>query len=1343
MYKNHPKSNALRQTKICMAAAAVVAAAALPSYVGAEEAVPEWQTTKNTRLNELNGKIETDKNASGEMNLAKETLKHKESYKGFSDSVREAFNKSTAKEKLDALDQVAKDIQVEITKLSKVVDNGQPAHHQAQLAALEKLKAALGKIDTDKLGGHQDKTDLEGLVAQATVTQAVTTATTALAKAKTKLDNLNLLKHKQDAWDKVSADADVQTLAKTFVLDANASGVEKNGANTKLAWSDKNLQTFATDDAVSTTASAHTKIDADATLELGSFSGSASDAIHGLTESGGNPKTRNIGTLRALEGADHAVDVTGGVMNVKNGIEGSGKLSIDVGAKGELNFLKDGKGIDAGAEQISLTAKGAASGSDPAGKINFGENTSAGKARIDVSNGAELNFAKDAKAGGSTITIRGEITAQDVKDAKALDGDSQLAESKSASATFDMASAENATINNSGNLTFKGGSLGNAKITNEAKGTVTIEGKDVPDLDAEGEQKEDAGGNKLTKKKQSLGGNANVTNRGKLTATDTNLQKLTLTNDGGTSTIAKSSGDDVTISNFGAEAKLVISNSKVAKVALFNAARAEISGLTGDKVIIANSGEKGDLTVSNSTIHELGLINDAKAEVSGLRNAKASISNSGESGNLTVDGSQFTELGMVNDAQAEISASAATNAIVSNKANGNLRIADSKFASLNLTNDGNVTMRGNTTTDNATIVQNGGKFDVSGITADGGVKFGSLSGAGDIIVGENALTIGSLNQDETFGGKILASEPNASAEDEATADAQRAPRTTVDPSLTKVGSGNLTLSGDQSAVKSIEIDAGKLTAAHQNALGSGDVGISSSAALVVATSHVSGVKTITNAGEINLGLNKLSVETYESATGAKIKTTATKADGKVSTGLIHVEKNGDFSDTDLQINRDGTVKLKDVVGQNIQVVTKGNGADVNAKFNSVRFGSVLADGTDDGNVTITKDSRVGFLAKDGAYTDNERAALASVDGVTYGDITTGKVGGDVLAEMLEQTSGSAEQRRSAGLLSGESLVNNAYAAQGSATAFQRGMQTRMIAGGAMFDEKTTNGANANANGSGVAGWAAFAGGNTAQRGNGPSFDVRSLDGAIGVDKRVGDNTIVGASVGMGNQDSKARGVSGESKINSVSLGLYGSHLNDTRWFVNGGASYTNHSVRTDRAVAAGDVSARLSGSTGGRTFGAFGEVGKRFEVSGMNIDPSVGVRVASTRLNAFDETNRDGGSNDGLNVGAQSQTSTRGVLGVRLWREVANVGGTKVAPSLRLAYEHEFGDTQSILTNTIYGAPRSFNVKGAKLGADIFTADLGVNVEVKKALDVRLGGNLSVRKGERAVGGSISAMYRF
>ncbi|WP_169835022.1 autotransporter outer membrane beta-barrel domain-containing protein [Pandoraea oxalativorans] len=780
-------------------------------------------------------------------------------------------------------------------------------------------------------------------------------------------------------------------------------------------------------------------------------------------------------------------------------------------------------------------------------------------------------------------------------------------------------------------------------------------------------------------------------------------------------------------------------------------------------------GQGASATFHSATAAVASLQNDGTLTFeSGAKAGRADIVN--QSGALvTFRNADLQRAELVNLGTTHLERTMGGSATLINGVDAHVDVLDSDLQQLGLANVGVVTLRGNTQARDARIEMLGGKLNVSDIEAtasagesDKTLSLGSLSGVGKVVTGQTKLVLGERNEDDRFDGEIVREE--ASTGDRSST-LRRATRSTeqsaalTGANVVKVGTGDLTLGGDQRGVDSLRVERGSVTAAHANALGSGTVTVTDKGAVRLA-SDVDGVKHIDNAGRIELGTKKLAVQKYTSKAGAKISSHVSRVGGRVAGGAIQVSEDSDFTNTAIDVTVANDITLADVQDK-LGVVSVAEGKT--AKLGKVTIGSIVggktvdptdptttSDPTDpvdptdpsDPSGVITSQSVVQYLAAGGNYSANERAVLASVNGVTVGDLTAGRIGGKVLSEMALQTAGSAEQRRSASLLSGESLVNNALAAQGATTAFQRGMQSRMLAGGAMFDDKTANGSNADRHG--IAGWASFSGGNASQRGDALSFDVRGIDGAIGVDKRIGSSTVVGASVGMGNRNSKAKGMPGESKINSVSIGFYGSYLNDANVFVGGGVSYTNHSVTTDRTVAARNASARLSGKTSGNTLGAFGEIGKRIDVVGFNVDPSIGLRVASTRLNAFDETNRDGaGSNDGLKVGAQSQTSARSVLGVRFSRDVIDFDGGKLTPMLRLAYEHEFGNTQTSLTNSLYGAPRAFNVKGAKLGRDIFTADLGVDLQVKKRFNVHVGGNVSVRHGERALGGGISAKYRF
>lgn len=101
----------------------------------------------------------------------------------------------------------------------------------------------------------------------------------------------------------------------------------------------------------------------------------------------------------------------------------------------------------------------------------------------------------------------------------------------------------------------------------------------------------------------------------------------------------------------------------------------------------------------------------------------------------------------------------------------------------------------------AQLVTNaGGTVDISGLTSSG-LSVGSIAGAGNYVLGTKNLTTGSLNTDTEVSGTISGN----------------------GGSLTKVGSGVLTLSGANSYSGGTELDGGALVIGNDHALGTGDV----------------------------------------------------------------------------------------------------------------------------------------------------------------------------------------------------------------------------------------------------------------------------------------------------------------------------------------------------------------------------------------------------------------------------------------------------------------------------------------------------------------------------------------
>jgi autotransporter-associated beta strand protein len=101
-----------------------------------------------------------------------------------------------------------------------------------------------------------------------------------------------------------------------------------------------------------------------------------------------------------------------------------------------------------------------------------------------------------------------------------------------------------------------------------------------------------------------------------------------------------------------------------------------------------------------------------------------------------------------------------------------------------------------------------GNLDISAHNAPG-VTVGSIEGSGNVFLGANNLTVGSNNLSTTFSGVIQDGGFNGGA----------------GGSLTKIGTGTLSLTNSNTYSGGTLINAGTLIAAHDGALGSGNVSL--------------------------------------------------------------------------------------------------------------------------------------------------------------------------------------------------------------------------------------------------------------------------------------------------------------------------------------------------------------------------------------------------------------------------------------------------------------------------------------------------------------------------------------
>lgn len=245
---------------------------------------------------------------------------------------------------------------------------------------------------------------------------------------------------------------------------------------------------------------------------------------------------------------------------------------------------------------------------------------------------------------------------------------------------------------------------------------------------------------------------------------------------------------------------------------------------TADAATIQNSGQTAstlfepNATAGNASIQNTGLnasINFFGASTAG----NATITNSGKYATLDFG-----------------TGSSAGNATITNSNGGATSFYDADAGSATLTSDSasSITLNGSSSAANATFVNNG-KLYIQGFqNATITPSIGSLSGSGNVYLGSNynansipvpfTLTLGGLNQNDIISGVI--------------ADNYNAPRSVGD-SLAKIGTGTLTLSGNNTFSGGVQIDAGAVATSNNGALGTGSTSMATGTTLDFAADGLS------------------------------------------------------------------------------------------------------------------------------------------------------------------------------------------------------------------------------------------------------------------------------------------------------------------------------------------------------------------------------------------------------------------------------------------------------------------------------------------------------------------------
>ncbi|WP_309601537.1 hypothetical protein [Sphingomonas sp.] len=154
-----------------------------------------------------------------------------------------------------------------------------------------------------------------------------------------------------------------------------------------------------------------------------------------------------------------------------------------------------------------------------------------------------------------------------------------------------------------------------------------------------------------------------------------------------------------------------------------------------------------------------------------------------------------------------------------------------------------------------------------------------------------------------------------------------------------------------------------------------------------------------------------------------------------------------------------------------------------------------------------------------------------------------------------------------------------------------------------------------------------------------------------------------------------------------------------------GGNYAAHKVSTDRAIIFPGFAETASSSRKGNGYHLFGQLGYASMVSGVTIEPFVGLARSHLKLDALSEN----GGLAALDVASVSRNLTTAQLGFKL-SAVADLGWAKLTPRSTIAWQRVMGDTTGRTTNAFQSGGVDFDITGAALAHN--AAKVGLDMDL-------------------------------
>ncbi|QQE67250.1 autotransporter domain-containing protein [Leptolyngbya sp. BL0902] len=239
-------------------------------------------------------------------------------------------------------------------------------------------------------------------------------------------------------------------------------------------------------------------------------------------------------------------------------------------------------------------------------------------------------------------------------------------------------------------------------------------------------------------------------------------------------------------------------------------------------------------------------------------------------------------------------------------------------------------------------------------------------------------------------------------------------------------------------------------------------------------------------------------------------------------------------------------------------------------------------------------------------------------------------------------------------------------------------------------------------------WSAFISGDIAW-GNAqgvPDFDVNQYVIMAGADYTFNPNFLLGGAIAY--STGSQRNDLATADADSVSLNLYGTGTYGSGGYTTGFIGYGFDSFSSRRTIAIPGSPLTALGSSSGNQFNVGVETGWFFTTGGVILEPSLGLRYVSNRVNGYTETGADPWATviDGYN-----SNSTIANLGLNVAYPILT-GDRYILPFVGLGLNHRLGYSAPVITARFVGGGDSFVLPIDDIDRTWFDLTAGVSADL-------------------------------